>query len=420
MPVDFSLTDEQLQARAGARAFAQAHLTKVAATIADLPTPEERFRAIRPFYEEMVRAGFLKGLIPEADGGTGVGLLDLAITGEEITGVDVNVSCGLFSSGLALQPLLHWGTAEQKARLLEPFLVDDGAPLCAFAFSEVGGTANFDNTDPEGGIRTVARREGDEWVISGRKQFTTNGAGWEGKGADLYTVVCRTDLSKPPQESLAVIAVPGPAEGIHVGRALDTMGHRAALSPQITFDEVRVPVGNILGEPGDGIEILTRTFSWSAALVGSGCVAVMKAAFDAALEFARTERRGGSAPILTHQNVGFKLADVKTRIEAARYLTWKACHYFEETGGKGLEIPVMSKIFASETAVRVIVDLMEIVGVESYANDLPFTGFMQDVLAFPLYDGGNMGIRRRQLHELFALPSYDAAAAAEGRLSVSQ
>jgi len=412
MAVDLRLSEDQLQGRRAAREFAATHLSGVAAAIEGLPTPEERFRATRPFYREMVRAGFLKSLIPAADGGAGTSLLDLALAGEEISGTDVNVSCGLFSSGLALQPVIGYGSDEQRARLLAPFLTDDGTPLASFAFSEVGGSANFDSTDPAAGITTTARRDGDEWVISGHKQFTTNGSGWDGAGPDLFTVVCRTDPALPPAESLAVIAVPGRSPGVRVGPALDTMGHRAALSPRVSFDAVRVRADNILGSPGDGLAIVTRTFTWSAAMVGSGCVAVMQTAFDAALEFARTERRGGSVPIIEHQSVGYKLADAKIRIEAARRLTWAACHAFDTTGD--LELPVASKVFASETAVEVVQSLMSVVGIESYGHELPFARLLQDALAFPLYDGGNQGVRRRQLHDLLRTPSYDSRSATEG------
>jgi alkylation response protein AidB-like acyl-CoA dehydrogenase len=276
-----------------------------------LPTPEARFQAIRPFFEEMVRAGFMKGMIPVRDGGTYTSLLEVAIGGEEATIGDVNVACSLFSCGLALQPIIQFGSDEQRRKYLAPFLVNDGAPLAAFGFSEVGGSAKIDDPDPSAGIKTLARREGDEWVISGQKHFTTNGFGWSGEGADLYTVVCRTDPSAPPEKSLAVIAVPRPKLGVSYGKSLDTMGHRACLSPRVIFDEVRVPIGNMIGKPGDGVAIATKTFSGTAAMVGVGAVAIMRQAFEAAWRFARSDRRNGAKPIIEHQNVGFMLADIK-------------------------------------------------------------------------------------------------------------
>lgn len=417
MSVDFTLTPEQQAARSAMREFAKTHLSKVEAAIAPFDTPEERVKAIRPFFREMVRAGFLKSIIPVADGGTYEGLLDMVISGEEASIGDVNVSCALFSCALALSPIITHGTPAQREKFLAPFLVDDGAPLAALAFSEVGGTANFDDPDPRAGSQTFAYRDGDEWVISGEKFFITNGWGWEGEGADLFVVSARTDASLPAAESLAVFAVPRPTQGLSFGKGLETMGHRATPSPRIRFDKVRVPLENMIGKPGDGVEILSKTFAGSGVGVAAEAVCVMRQAFEAALNFAKSDRRNGSVAIIEHQSVGYMLADIKMRLEAARYLTWKAAHYFDTTEGEGSELAVMAKVYCSEQAVQVVYDAMRVVGIESYADELPFTRLLQDALAFPLYDGGNMGIRRRVLHKMLAGEGYDHLAACEGRVS---
>ena len=112
------------------------------------------------------------------------------------------------------------------------------------------------------------------------------------------------------------------------------------------------------------------------------------------------------------------LADIKMRIEAARYLSWKACHYLDVTDGVGDELAIMTKVYSSELAVQVVYDTMRLVGVDSYTELYPLAGLMQDALCFPLYDGGNMGVRRRQLHKLFCSPGYDPMAAAESRMPV--
>jgi alkylation response protein AidB-like acyl-CoA dehydrogenase len=414
MAIDFTLSEDQLAARRAMQDFAETHLSKVAAAIAPFHTPEERFKAIKPFFQEMVRAGFLKTIIPEADGGTYRGLLDMVVSGEVASVGDVNVSCALFSCALALSPIITHGTALQRKKFLSPFLVDDGAPLAALAFSEVGGSANIDDPDPNAGSTTFAYRDGDEWVITGEKFFITNGWGWEGDGPDLYVISARTDPKVSTAESLAVFAVPRPSKGLSFGKGLDTMGHRATPSPRIKFDQVRVPLDHMIGKPGDGVEILAETFAASGVGVAAEAVCVMQQAFDAALEFAKRDRRNGSVPIIEHQNVGFMLVDMKTRLEAARYLTWKAAHYFDITDGKGTELAIMAKIHCSELSVQVVYDAMRLVGVESYADEMPFTRLLQDALAFPLYDGGNMGIRRRNLHKILKRNSYNSSAAAEG------
>jgi nitroalkane oxidase len=416
MPIDFSLSDAQLKLQSDAREFAANVLGSVKITIADIARPEDRFYAIRPFYQKMIEAGFMKALIPAEYGGAEMSTIDFAIATEELTAVDINVPSALLATGLGLEPIIRFGSAEQKGRFLPPFLATGGARLAALAFTEVTGGANFDSPDPSVGVRTFARREGDQWVISGQKHYTTNGTGWDGKGADIFTVVCRTDLDKPPQESLAIIVVPGDTPGIEIAGILDTVGHRAVISPRIHFNEVRVPAGNIIGRPGDGIAMTAKTFAWTAALIGAACTGVMRAAFDCAFKFAKTDKRSGPVPVIDYQNAGYMLADLKMRIEASRYLAWKACHYFDSTGGEGLELAVIAKVYCSELAVQVVYDAMRLVGVDSYTDMLPLAGLMQDALCFPLYDGGNMGVRRRQLHNLFRTPGYDPMAAAENRL----
>ena len=415
MAIDFSLSAEQQALQQAARGFARTVLSKVRPTIAAFAKPEDRFFATRPFYAEMAKHGFVHALIPQAFGGQGLSTLDFALAAEELTAVDINVPTTVLATGLGLQPIIGFGTDEQKRQWLGEILAAPAERLAAFAFTEVTGGANYNDPDPNAGVQTFARRDGDEWVITGQKHYTTNGCGWDGKGAHLLSVVCRTDPRKPPNESLAVIVVPGDAPGIEVVGYLDTLGHRAAVSPRIHLNEVRVPVGNILGQAGDGAKICEYAFSWTAALIGAACTGVMRAAFDVAYEFAKHDKRGGAVPVIDYQNVGYMLADLKMRIEAARYLTWKACHQLDITQRRSDELAIMTKVHTSELCVQVVYDAMRLVGVDSYTDLTPLAGLMQDALCFPLYDGGNMGVRRRQLHNKFKQPDYDPMASAEGR-----
>ena len=131
-------------------------------------------------------------------------------------------------------------------------------------------------------------------------------------------------------------------------------------------------------------------------------------------EEVRTERRGGIHPIIEHQAVGYALVDAKIAIEAARYLSWRACHALDQQSPAAPELSIQAKVFGSETAVRVITDLMRIVGIDSYDRGLPLGDLLQDALALPIFDGGNMGIRRRQLHNLMKQPAYDPLMASSG------
>ena len=177
---------------------------------------------------------------------------------------------------------------------------------------------------------------------------------------------------------------------------------------------MRVPEGNVIGDVGGGLRIVGSAFGPAAAQVGVFGLALMRAAFDYALRFARADRRGGPVPIIDHQAVGYALASAKTRIEAVRSLTWRACHALDTGSPAGHELALHAKVFGSETAVAVITDLMQVVGVDSYSHEQPLGRLLQDALALPLFGGSNLGLRRRQLHAMLREPGYDADATVSG------
>lgn len=417
MTLSFELSPEQLAVRMQARQVANDVLTGVATAIAPFPKPEDRFYALQPIYKKLAELGFLKGLVPNEYGGAYFDNLTFSLAAEELARVDINVPSALLGTGLGLNPIINFGTHEQKQRWL-PLFCDGNARLAAIAYTEVTGGANYDSPDPTVGIQTFARREGNEWVINGAKHYTTNASGWDGNGADLISVVCRTDPTLPPSESLAVIVVERGTPGVEITGMIDTIGHRATNSPRVEFTDVRVPADNLIGTPGDGLDIVATAFSWTCSSIGAACVGRMRAAFDYAYEFAKTDHRSGPVPVIDYQNAGYMLADIKTRIEAVRYFSWKAADHFDRTGGKDRELANQVKIFASETAVQVVYDAMRLVGVDAYTNLTPIAAIMEDVLCFPVYDGGNMGVRRRNIHNLLKQEGFDPLAASENRLSV--
>ncbi|MDQ1137466.1 alkylation response protein AidB-like acyl-CoA dehydrogenase [Microbacterium sp. SORGH_AS 1204] len=417
MAIDFTLSDEQLGLRLQAREFAETVLSQVPDVIAPIPDPLDRFRALKPFYQQMVDAGFVKGLIPAENGGHRFSNLQFALACEELARVEINTPTIVLGTGLGTFPIITAGTPEQKERFLAPFV--DGSPaLAAIAFTEAAGGANFDHPDPRYGVQTFAVRDGDEWVINGRKAYTTNASGWDDEGADIISVVCRIDETKPPAESLAIIVVEKGTPGVTFSGIIDTMGHLATNSPYVDFVDVRVPVENLIGAPGDGMALTKGAFSWTCSSIAAAAVGKMRRAFEIAYDFVSTEKRSGSVPVIDHQNAGYMLADIKTRIEVGRYFAWKAADHFDKTGGLDRELSNMSKIYNSELAVQTVYDAMRLVGVDSYGDRVPLGDIMQDVLCLPIYDGGNMGVRRRHLHEMLRTPGYDHLAAAENRLSV--
>jgi alkylation response protein AidB-like acyl-CoA dehydrogenase len=409
MAIDFSLTPQQRELQRDSRRFARDVLA--GARVAEsLPTPEERFLATRPVYEAMVAAGFLRKCIPAPAGGEGAGLVDMAIMAEEFYSVDASVTLTMLGTVLGFLPILLGGTPEQCGRLLGPFLRKTGAPLASFCASEPGGSANAAAPPPGEGVRTKAKLEGDRWIINGRKKWASSATGWDRKGADILCVVCRTDPDAAPTKAISIIVVERPSSGIVFERAIDTIGHRAHLVPEFSLDNVSAPQGNLLGEEGSGLALSAASFTGTAALVGIFGVALMRAAFEYALHFAKTEKRGGIHPIIEHQAVGYALADAKTSIEAARYLSWRACDAVDTQSPAADELAIQAKIYGSETAVRVIADLINVVGVDSYDHQAPLGRLLQDALALPIFDGGNMGVRRRQLHTMLKSPDYDPLA----------
>ena len=408
--IDFRLNRRQRDLQLQSRKFAQEVLA--GATKAEtLPTPEERFAATKPIYEAMIAAGFLRKCIPLSAGGENAGLIDTAILVEELYAVNASITLTLVGTVLGLMPLLIGGTEEQRSRLLPPFLKQAGAPLAGFCATEPGGSANAASLQPGEGVRTSAKLSGDRWIIQGRKSWVSSATGWDHRGADVLSVLCRTDPDAPPDRGISVMLVERPVSGLVFERAIDSVGHRAHMLPEFRFEAVSVPKDGVLGSLGGGLGLTAACFTGAAALVGIFAVAVMRAAFDFALGFARNERRGGIHPIIEHQAVGYALADAKMMIEATRCLCWRACQAVDLRSPGAEELAIAAKVYGSETAVRVLTDLMRVVGVESYDHALPLGRLLQDALALPVFGGGNIGVRRRRLHAILQRPEYDPLAA---------
>jgi butyryl-CoA dehydrogenase len=412
--MSFELTDRQRDLRMKARAFARDVLRDAKATAERLPTAEQRFLATKPAYERLIAEGFLRACIPTAEGGDNESLVDIAVLIEELYAENPSVALTLLATMLGFQPVLVGGTPEQRKRLLAPFLETSGAPLAAFCSSEPGGSANPAAPPPGEGVRTRAVRANGQWVINGRKKWVSSATGWQRDNADLFCIVARTDPDAPPGLGISMIAVEKPSSGVTLDRVIESPGYRSHLLPEFSFHDLTAPEENLLGEEGGGLKLAGASFTGAAALIGSLSVALMRAAFDHALHFARTEARGGPVPILAHQAVGYALADAKMSIEAVRSLTLRACYAVDAGHPATGELANYSKIFGSETAVRVITDLMRVVGVDSYDDVDPLNGLLQDALVLPIFSGGNMGVRRKALHTLLQSPDYDPLTASEG------
>ncbi len=412
MGMSFELTPRQRDLRTKARRLGREVLRPARGPAEGLPTSEERFLATKPVYEQLVAEGYLRACLPQAVGGDAESLIDCAVILEELYGENPSVTLTLFATVLGLQPVLIGGSPDQQKRLLAPFLETGGAPLAGFCSSEPGGSANAAAPPPGEGVRTRAVREGNEWVITGTKKWVP-ATGWDRSGADLLCVIARTDSDVPSDRGISLLAVERPFE-LTVERIIDTPGYRAHLLPEFTFHGVRTTVENTLGEEGGGLRLAGASFLGASALVGIVSVALMRTAFEHTLNFARSEKRGGTVPIIEHQAVGYALADAKIQIEAVRAMSWRACCACDAEHPGMAELAHEAKVFGSETAVRVITDLMRVVGVESYDLTDPLNGLLQDALVLPIFASGNLGVRRRALHMTMQHPDYDPLTAYDG------
>lgn len=427
--VDFKLSPQQKELRANAHAFAKNVLSTAPNLYSSLATQTERFQSTLPIYQTAVKAGLIKGQVPAPLGGTSAGLIDAALVVEEFHAVEPSTAITILGTGLGLTPLILGGTPALHEKFLAPFLTQEGETIASFAHSEPSGTANWLQKGAPG-LQTTAYQDGDEWIVNGEKYWTTNSGGWDGRGADMTCLVCRQGRPDTPQspdddpESNILILIltrediaNNPTDAYRVLSDPDLGGHKSVNGPHTRFTNLRVPHANLLAPPGQGAQLVERTFGLSAALVGAMCVGVMRHAFETALAYAKKEKRGGIEPIIMHQAVSERLIDVKIKIDAARAVTWRAMSILERLQAEGeggnvkwdsaLEAAVAAKIYCSDMCVGVVETCMAVVGMQAYETNMPFAKILQDAACLPLFDGGNVGVRRRQLEKIIRGEGYE-------------
>ncbi|KAI2466440.1 acyl-CoA dehydrogenase NM domain-like protein [Annulohypoxylon bovei var. microspora] len=428
MPIDFHLSSKEAGVRAAAASFAHDVLKPVRAEYIAHKEPREQFQTTRKAYAAASAGGLIKGQIPPSLGGTGGPLIETAILVEEFYAVEPAASLTIFGTALGLMPLNLTQKPEHR-EFLAPFLSSEGTPLAALVFSEPGGVANYVEKGAPG-LNTTARREGDEWVVNGEKKWATNSAGWDNRGADLACIVCR-DVTKPdenpdadPKDSIMIIIVTradlerNGDKSFQVVREVSTLGH-AASGPghHIKYSDVRVPAKNVLCAPGEAAAVVSGSFDLTAVLVGAMSVGLMRAAFEAALAFAKSDDRRGKVPLLERQAVADLLSSIKMQTEACRALTWKAAHAMEHGPGDydaRRELALAAKVYCSDAAVKAVTEAINAVGVTAYDVEQPFAELLKNAIGLPIFDGGNVGIRRRHMQELMLSPNYDPWAATYG------
>lgn len=407
MSVSFALSPAQQEAKEAARTFAREHLVPLMAQVREERDPQARAALMQPAVEAAVAAGLLRSLIPAPFGGTATSGIDAAICIEEIAAESPDFFISLAGPLIALAPVYEAGTPEQIERFVRPFLAERGAPVAAMAFSEPDGSANFGAAEPADGVLTTAEPDGDEWVINGRKAWSSLLPGWDGDGPDIMTIVCRT----PGGVSLVVAERAQLAGHIKVEEYYDLPGLTGCMTTRVTLTDVRVPRSHLIGAEGDGVRLTLNAFMASGASIGSFATAAARKSWEIAHAFAVREKRGGAVAVIEHQAVADILADTKGRIEAMRLLSWRALDAVISQDPAGPELALHAKIFGSETGLGVVNDLMKVVGVTAYDTNYPLVQHLMDALAYPLIEGGNVGVRRRQLQAMFASPEFDSLAA---------
>jgi acyl-CoA dehydrogenase len=365
--IDFSLTEEQKALQDMARQFAQKEMKPNAAKYDRGPEfPEE-------IMHKAFEAGFISCNIPEQYGGGGLSDFDIAVISEELAAGCAGMFTSIMANSLALTPILLFGTEEQKKKFLTPFTKKMALAAFCLTEREAGSDA--------GGLKTKALKDGDTYVINGSKCFITNGG-----VASLYVVFALTDPDKGAR-GISAFIVPRETSGIVVGKEEEKMGHRASNTAEIFFEDVKVPGENLLGKEKMGFIIALRTLDKTRASVGAAGVGVARTAMEYAIDYAKTRIQFGK-PIALFQNTAFKIAQMAMEIQAARHLVWHAAWLMDRGLPCGKE-SAMAKCFASDMAMRITTDALQIFGGYGYMKDYPMEKLMRDAKLLQIYEGTN-------------------------------
>jgi acyl-CoA dehydrogenase len=362
-----SLSDEQQALQQLARRFARNEIAPIAAE-AD---------RIEEYPWELVEKAHAIGLInvtvPEEYGGAGLGYFEDCLIAEELAAGCAGVYSSLVASALGLTPLNIAASPEQMERLMKPFCAEPA--LAAFCLTEPGAGSDVSS------VRTRARRDGDSYVLNGTKRFITNGG-----VAKLYTVTATLD-PELRHRGLVVLVVPSGSPGLAVGKKEEKMGQRAGDTREVIFEDVRVPIENLLGEEGDGFRLVMQTLDKIRAEVAAAAVGVGRAAMEAALAYAK-EREQFGRTIASFQAIQFKLADMAIKVEASRLLVWRAA-WLADQGLRNSYESAIAKCLAADSAMEITTEAVQIFGGYGYVKDYPVEKYMRDAKLLQLYEGTN-------------------------------
>ncbi|MEI3618523.1 acyl-CoA dehydrogenase AcdA [Bacillus thuringiensis] len=362
----FKLSEEHEMIRKMVRDFAK---NEVAPTAAERDE-EERFD--RELFDQMAELGLTGIPWPEEYGGIGSDYLAYVIAIEELSRVCASTGVTLSAhTSLAGWPIFKFGTEEQKQKFLRPMA--EGKKIGAYGLTEPASGSDA------GGMKTIAKRDGDHYILNGSKIFITNGG-----IADIYVVFALTD-PESKQRGTSAFIVESDTPGFSVGKKESKLGIRSSPTTEIMFEDCRIPVENLLGEEGQGFKVAMQTLDGGRNGIAAQAVGIAQGALDASVEYAR-ERHQFGKPIVAQQGIGFKLADMATDVEAARLLTYQAAWLESEGLPYGKE-SAMSKVFAGDTAMKVTTEAVQVFGGYGYTKDYPVERYMRDAKITQIYEG---------------------------------
>jgi len=369
--MDYFFTEEQQFMREVAREIAEKRIRPVCAKYdesGEFPWPE---------VEAMAAADLFRVFIDEEYGGMagGTPITNMCIVTEELSKACGGIALAFAATGLGAIPIIVSGNDEQKQKYLPR--IAEGKSLAAFALTEPNAGSDA------AGIETRAVLDGDEYVINGTKQWITNGG-----EAEIYTVFAVTDPARGARGVSAIIVEKG-TPGFSFGKKENKMGIRASATRELIFQDCRVPAENVLGRPGTGFFTAMKTFDLSRPGVASQALGIAQGALDLAVKYAR-ERRQFGVPISSFQGLRFMLADMATKIEAARALIYAVARWLDHGDPrKATMYSAMTKCFASDVAMEVTTNAIQVFGGYGYMKEYPIEKYMRDAKITQIYEGTN-------------------------------
>lgn len=366
----FELTDEHKLMRQMVRDFAEA---EIAPGVDEREEAEQFDRGL--MYDKLAELGLTGIVFPERYGGADADYISYAIAVEELSRVCASTGVTLSAHlSLGANPIFLFGSEEQKMTYLKPLA--EGSMLGAFGLTE-----NSAGSDA-GGTRTTAVREGNEWVLNGSKIFITNGG-----DAEIYIVFARTDKDAEKHHGISAFIIEKDTPGFSFGKKEKKLGIRASPTMELVFDNCRIPAENLLGQEGEGFKIAMKTLDGGRIGIAAQALGIAQGAYEAALNYAK-ERKQFNQAISSFQAIQFKLADMATEIEAARLLVYQSA-YKASAGIPYGKDSAMAKLYASDVAMKVTTEAVQVFGGYGYTREFPVERMMRDAKITQIYEGTN-------------------------------